>query len=106
MTTRLSGSGIEPALPPPPLLRRAGLVVDEDGEPFDLAQRLLHLFELRAVMDGRALGPDRASFGYLCGSSVTMAMRFAPSAAACRATWSTVMWPSTGCPPVIATASL
>ena len=45
---------IEPALAAAALLRRAGLVVDQDGEALDLAQLLLHRVEFAAVMNGRA----------------------------------------------------
>jgi hypothetical protein len=44
------------ALAPPPLLRRAGLIVDEDGEALDLAQLALHGIELAAVVNGRSGG--------------------------------------------------
>src|SRR5262249_33698127 len=47
--------GIDAALAPPPLFGRAGLVVDQDRKPFDLAQFPLHLVHLAAVMDGRSL---------------------------------------------------
>ena len=40
------------------------------------------------------------------GSSLTPTRRRTPSAASCRVIIATVGWPSTGCPPVIATASL
>src|SRR5439155_1725264 len=45
---------IEPALAAATLFRRAGLVVDQDGEALDLAQFLLHRVEFAAVMNGRA----------------------------------------------------
>src|SRR6185503_3572937 len=45
--------GIEAALAPPPLLRRAGLVEDEDGEALDFAQLPLHAIKLAPMMDGR-----------------------------------------------------
>jgi hypothetical protein len=54
MKMRLSGSGIEPALAAAALLRRAGLVVDQDREALDLAQLLLHRVEFAAMMNGRA----------------------------------------------------
>ena len=47
MTTRLARIGHQAALAPPALLRRAGLVVDDDGDARDLAQLALHA------------GPDR-----------------------------------------------
>ncbi|MCY1247032.1 hypothetical protein D9M72_603230 [compost metagenome] len=43
---------------------------------------------------------------YFSGWSVTMTIFFAPSLCTCQAMSCTDSWPSTGWPPVIATASL
>ena len=45
---------IEPALAAPALLRRTGLVVDQDGEALDLAQLPLHRIEFATMMNSRA----------------------------------------------------
>src|SRR6202012_6118813 len=45
---------IEPALAAAALFGGAGLVVDQGGEPFDLAQLALHGVHVAAVMDGGA----------------------------------------------------
>ena len=85
----LVGIGIEAALPPPPLLRRAGLVVDQDAE----ALRRSRSSSCTAASSERwwmvMPAGHAVPLGYLCGSSVTSAMRFAPSAATCRAILST-----------------
>src|SRR5262249_20205719 len=48
--------GHEPALAPPPLLRRAGLVVDQHREAGRLAQFPLHGVDLVAMADRHAFG--------------------------------------------------
>src|SRR4029453_19409957 len=45
--------GIEAALAPPPLLRRAGLVVDDGGNPGNLPELVLQPVELVAMIDRR-----------------------------------------------------
>ena len=54
MKTRFGRIRIEPALAAAALLRRAGLVVDQDREALDLAQLPLHRIEFAAMMNGRA----------------------------------------------------
>ena len=51
--------GVLPALAPAALLRRAGLVVDEDGDPGDVAQAALHRVELAPVVHGGSGGEPR-----------------------------------------------
>ena len=52
------------------------------------------------------MSSEKYPFGYLSGSSLTTMIRFTPSAATCYAISAGEIGPSTGCPPVIATASL
>src|SRR5581483_1036199 len=54
MSTRLSGSGKAPRF----LRRRAGLVVDEDGDAGDGRELTLHRVELVAMMDRQPARPD------------------------------------------------
>jgi hypothetical protein len=49
--------GIEPALAPAPLFRRAGLVVEQDRDAFGQAQLLLDAVQLVAMLDPHAVGP-------------------------------------------------
>src|SRR5579862_4945307 len=44
------------ALAPPPLFRRAGLIVDHDRHAADFAQFLLDRIEIAAMLDARARG--------------------------------------------------
>ncbi len=61
--------------------------------------------QLVAVVDRHAVGRSRA-VGYFSGSSVTTAIFLTPSAASWCAIIGTLSGPSTGWPPVMATASL
>ena len=91
------------------LLGRAGLVVDDDGAAGDLAQLALDVVELVAVVHGdarREPGARSSCSSYFSGSSVTTTILAAPSASSSRVISGTFIVPSTGWPPVIATASL
>ena len=87
------------------LFGRTGLIVDQDRDAGDFAPARAAPRQVVAMVDGQA-GRPAVSRGYLSGSSVTTTTRLAPSAATWRATCGTVRSPSTGWPPVIATASL
>src|SRR5690606_23344228 len=64
--------GIGAALAPPPLLGRAGLVVDENGNALDLAQLSLHRVQLTPVVHRGALGKAHSApifFGFIRNDS-------------------------------------
>ena len=80
MTTRLSGSGAFAALASPPLLGRAGLVVDQHRQAAALRQLPLHRVEIVAMMDVDAGRQAAAAGGSARGSSLTTTTCRAPSA--------------------------
>lgn len=88
----------------PALLGRAGLVVDQHGDAGRGAQLALHRVQVAAVvhLDAGAQG-DAAVFS---GSSVVTTMRATFSPRSCWQICGTDIGPSTGWPPVMATASL
>ena len=89
------------------LLGGAGLVVDDDGDARDLAQLALHVVELVAVVHGHARREAASRPSYFSGSSVTTTMlAHALGVELARSCPAPSSAPSTGWPPVIATASL
>ena len=94
-----------PALAAAALLGGAGLLVDQHRDAGDLAQLLLHGIEILARVDRHALRADRRA-RTSPDRSDTSAMRDTPSARTLWAMAWTLTGPSTGWPPVMATASL
>ena len=90
------------ALAPAPLLGGAGLVVHQHGNAGKFAQLALDRVQLASLPDRHA-ARDAGVGRVLLGSSATTTIR-STSAATCRTICGTVSVPSTGCPPVIATA--
>ncbi len=108
MTTRVGRVGQRAALAAAALLGGAGLVVDRAPvTPGMLAQLALDRVELVAVAHRARRGARSALAGVLAGSSVTTTMlAHALGLAAGGCSCGTLRSPSTGWPPVIATASL
>jgi hypothetical protein len=107
MNTRCGPLRCQPLLAPPAQLGGAGLLVDEQGHTGHLAQAALHGIEFVACMEGRAtreLGLLPTIARNIVGHHDHLTR--APSASTWRAISATPIWPSTGWPPVIATASL
>ena len=99
--------GERAALAPAALLGGAGLVVDQRGDAVDFAQLALHGVELVAVRGSRRRAGNALPRVYLSGSSVTTTIGL--HALGCdlvRDLRHASSVPSTGWPPVIATASL